>query len=421
MYIFFFRKFPDLDHLAPVIYKTSIITNKKILVLCQNPHFNFKDDYRIKFLVKKKNVTVDYIYNKNMNKSKIAYKIISYFILNSYLYKDFFKAKSFNVIALNFLTLPIKIFVNRFFGFLYQKLVVEIFFSYSWCYEFLKTLNPKTIVFDHIGCDKYLTMNIMKASKDLNIKSLSLPHGAPLFSKGYHAKNSNIYDKEIKLNFNKVIVANKRIANHRIINGYKKRKIKVLGSSRFSNEWIKIHDEIIPSQIVDLTNKIKIVYFERSAMLDKDKIVLAKNFLESMNNFKHIKLAVKPSVRSNKTKLNNQKNIINGDKINSVNLINWADIVIGSTSSILIESFIKNKLFIYPKFLQDDPMIFEEYKSCCIINSISELENVIKKINDNKTFKPYSRKNTLSMLEETIYNGNKNNDVLKDYAYEILI
>ena len=52
MYIFFFRKFPDLDHLAPVIYKPH--NNKKILVLCQNPHFNFKDDYRINSLLRKK-------------------------------------------------------------------------------------------------------------------------------------------------------------------------------------------------------------------------------------------------------------------------------------------------------------------------------------------------------------------------------
>ena len=79
MYIFFFRKHNDLDHLTPVIYKTSSIANEKILALCQNPSFDFQDDYRVNFLTKKKNITFDYVYN--IHQPTIFHKISSYFTI----------------------------------------------------------------------------------------------------------------------------------------------------------------------------------------------------------------------------------------------------------------------------------------------------------------------------------------------------
>ena len=50
MIYFFIRRYNDIDHIVPIIYKTALSRNYKILVLCLNNDIDIDKDFRLKFL-----------------------------------------------------------------------------------------------------------------------------------------------------------------------------------------------------------------------------------------------------------------------------------------------------------------------------------------------------------------------------------
>ena len=93
--------------------------------------------------------------------------------------------------------------------------------------------------------------------------------------------------------------------------------------------------------------------------------------------------------------------------------------VIGSVSSILVEVLMQGKILLYPKYFQDEEMLFEEMGACWAVHSYQELEDALKKIQLNPAGRPYSSKDVEKFLEETVYAGSYGKDVLNEYAHFI--
>ena len=89
MILFFIRRYNDIDHIAPVIYKISSSTNEKLIVLCLNPSLPIKEDYRLRFLRKNYGVKIDYLYN--FFTINITQKIIGMLLINKNINNTFMK------------------------------------------------------------------------------------------------------------------------------------------------------------------------------------------------------------------------------------------------------------------------------------------------------------------------------------------
>ena len=109
----------------------------------------------------------------------------------------------------------------------------------------------------------------------------------------------------------------------------------------------------------------------------------------------------------------------NVQSINSHNLIKWADVVIGMSSSIVLGVLMQGKTYISPKYFRKKKMVHEEHGACWTVNSIKELEEALIKLKSNPSYKPYNSENIENFLTEIVYAGEKNKDVLG--AYEGLI
>ena len=62
MYLFFVRRYNDIDHIVPIIYRMAKDGVKDIKIFCTNLRLDLKRDFRILFLEKKFNIISEYYF-----------------------------------------------------------------------------------------------------------------------------------------------------------------------------------------------------------------------------------------------------------------------------------------------------------------------------------------------------------------------
>lgn len=363
------RKYPDIDSFSPII---DFLAKKKIkiIILSLNLADDFRKDFRISYLLKKYS-NLEFIHISEC----FLLNFLQFFFLNSEMFlinKSLFYR--FVHIIIN------KLKINNFLrNILFNRSNIKF-----------KNLRVNKIIIDHLTPKKIFYFNFyfnfLKKSK---IKILSIPAGLPLYVR--HPKAWNKAKKEISdLSYivDTLVLQHKYWADE--INRYRKTdssKIKILGTPRYLSSWRKTLSKIVPMQKIDYElNKLNIVYMDSNNPdhIDfpeqKEKTII---YLSKMNN---INLKFKPHPRSNKIYVNIPDNVEVVRSVESINLIKWADIIIGDISAIMIEAILSNKIFISLRYLrkQQNQMIYEKFKACEIAYSLNDLIKIIQKNHDQK-------------------------------------
>jgi hypothetical protein len=138
---------------------------------------------------------------------------------------------------------------------------------------------------------------------------------------------------------------------------------------------------------------------------------------EQLYRLDGIKVLIKPHTRTEKeTYLYENLPAFNVSDVSSVELCDWADVILVIASSIMLESLIQNKPVLYLKYLHENMTIYDQYKACWTINSEAELETALVSLKRNKTAVPYFTGNVSRFISDFVYNGNRKQDILKGYV-----
>ena len=167
-------------------------------------------------------------------------------------------------------------------------------------------------------------------------------------------------------------------------------------------------------------DKLKVVYMDMGPNRYDEFKPIAEETLRKISSLDFVHLLLKPHTRSNRANLALPDNVENVRSINSHNLIKWADVVIGMSSSIILGVLMQNKVYISPTYFRQIEMVYEEHGACWMVDSIDELENALITLKEDPTFKPYSQKSIDNFLTEIVYAGEKDKDVLGSYKELIL-
>lgn len=363
------RKYPDIDSFSPII---DFLAKKKIkiIILSLNLADDFRKDFRISYLLKKYS-NLEFIHISEC----FLLNFLQFFFLNSEMFlinKSLFYR--FMHIIIN------KLKINNFLrNILFNRSNIKF-----------KNLRVNKIIIDHLTPKKIFYFNFyfnfLKKSK---IKILSIPAGLPLY-----VRHPKAWDKAKKEISDLSYIVDTLVLQHKYwadeINRYRKTdssKIKILGTPRYLSSWRKTLSKIVPMQKIDYElNKLNIVYMDSNNPdhIDfpeqKEKTII---YLSKMNN---INLKFKPHPRSNKIYVNIPDNVEVVRSVESINLIKWADIIIGDISAIMIEAILSNKIFISLRYLrkQQNQMIYEKFKACEIAYSLNDLIKIIQKNHDQK-------------------------------------
>jgi CDP-glycerol glycerophosphotransferase (TagB/SpsB family) len=129
-----------------------------------------------------------------------------------------------------------------------------------------------------------------------------------------------------------------------------------------------------------------------------------------------VQVVVKPHTRNGKeAEMYKSLSLANVSDISSVELAEWADVMLVVGSSIIIEALARHKPALYLKYLHENTTEYEEFGACWIINDEDELRDALLSLRDKKGHVPYTDENVDRWLAEVIYGGQNERDVLRVY------
>jgi len=419
MYLFFVRRYNDIDHIVPIIYRMAKDGVKDIKIFCTNFQLDLKSDFRISFLFKEYNIKAEYY---------LLYKPIGF---KHYLFITLARLLIYYKYNINFSSRMATKYLKQF----YNESFINKYYDEKWALQLIDSLNPGTVIFDWQKPKPFL-YSFINGTKKKDIPLLLVPHGMFIASNNYILKKEVVNDrvenyKENWKYFDFAISQHKRFADRVKAGGYDSDRIIILGSTRFCSEWREVLEKINPVSKYKkkLNNGINVVYMDhrQEYRFYEDEVIESINKLANLDS---INLVVKPTTgRTHKSmaydelgilKRENCPDITFEENITSDSLIEWADVVICTISSIGIEALLQNKILIHPQYFHENTLLYSEMNACWTVNNYQELEGAIQKIKLDSNYKPYSQADVDKFIEYVVYGHKKNRDVLGDYKDFIL-
>jgi hypothetical protein len=389
--------------------------NYAVAVYCLNPEYDLKDDYRLNFL-RKLGIDVDYIYKDIYHNLGIFHRFLSFLFLLCFA----IKRNSENNFGSYFM--PVKKMVGK-----YAQIIGDRIYSFAkgkyysreWAFNFIKKKGAKVLCFDWVK-PKHSVVGVFIAAADLmSIPTLALPHGVFIYTN----KNITIESRPLptydKLNqYDGVIVQNELFREFMIRSGLKGEKISVLGSARYCKEWIQQNKKILPRTLdadTNGTDRLRIVFMTTKLRyrINIDKLLAT---LDLLANFNGIDVKIKPHTRTAKESyIYENLPLVNAAETSSVELCEWADVVVVIGSSIILEPLTESKPVLYLKYLHENTTIYEEYGACWIIRSEDELKDALNDLKRNRNKVAYSAESVNHFISDIIYSNQMERNILKDY------
>jgi len=414
MYLFFVRHFNDIDHFTPIVWKMHK-DNYPVAVYCMNPEYDIQSDYRLQFL-RDEGVKVDFLYNDFEQSLGLLQRIVRFLFISTLAIER--KLISDLQSQLSFLSRAFGRLAGKIGSRLY-KFARRRFYNINWARDLLEQSGAQALCFDWIRPHKYVVDVLLKVAKEMSIPTLSLPHGVFLYTNDsvrIAPRGEMRFEKYYRYDY--IIVQNKLFKEIISKSGIDKEKIFVLGSARYCNEWMEQNRKIIPRKIESNNGnaeKLKIVLMTTRPHYRINVERMVKTF-DILSNFSEIETVIKPHTRSgDEAKMYENVPLSNVSELSSVELCEWADVVLVIASSIIIEALAQGKPALYLKYLHENITEYEEFGACWTIHDENELQDALMSLRDGKRDVPYTDQNVKRWLAEIISGGKSERDVLKDY------
>jgi hypothetical protein len=413
MYLFFVRHFNDIDHLTPVAWKMST-NNNPVAVYCMNPRYDHRGDYRLSFL-KSQGVTVDNLHNPIDRQRGRLHEL-----LNSAMHKAFAGQKRFVPDSQG---PPIYKRLLGYFasqvGTLFYRLLRFGYYDFRWARSVLKKSGARAICFDHVMPGLYVVGNLLKAAQEMDIPSFSLPHGVHLYTNEATKPKATDARRMLKFNaFDYIIVPNRLRKDLLVRSGVSAEKIFVLGSARYSDEWLTQNKKILPRKIAPQgngQNRLKVVFLPSKPQCQVD-LKRLKATCDTLAAMKNIDIMVKPHTRTGGEKhLFDENSLPDASHILTAELCEWADVSVVVGSSVITEALMQKKPALYLKYLHANTTLFEELGACWTINDEKELQNALMSLQKNRADVPYEETQVSDYVKQVVYGGRAEKGVLENY------
>ena len=419
MYLFFVREFNDIDHITPIVWKMRQ-DNYPLAVFCLNPEYDLHRDYRLRFL-KKQGVKVNYIFDEFGRALGPAHRIMRFIARACFAVANRLDNHSRTLFSAGLATLQkrAKKIGKRFYKRCRQK-----FYDISWARNIIEQSGAQVVCFDHVNPKRYVVNILLTAAGEKSIPAIALPHGVFIYTNNFVRTGSIEEGRYEKFNrFDCIITQNKLRQAVLTRAGVHKERISVLGSARYCKEWMAQNKMILPRTMQSKTEdpgRLKVVFMTTRFAYRIDVDRMLKTF-DLLSELKGMEIVVKPHTRSGKeAKVYERILLANVYEYSSVELCEWADVMLVIGSSILIETLVQRKPVLYLKYLHENTTEYEELGACWTIHDETELKDALLSLQANKANVPYTEENINRFLSEIIYGGRDEKDVLGDYENFII-
>ncbi|MDA9982377.1 hypothetical protein N9H39_06495 [Gammaproteobacteria bacterium] len=374
-----------------------------------NPGYDIRRDHLLTYLREQQSCTVAYIYQAFM--PTVLHRIFHYFVC----------VLPFTDWILHFRGLRDlvqsggrKLHLSRYRTYLYNP---------NWAIRMLEKHKTNLLVVDLLKRKhKHIYYELSTAADTLGIRILALNHATQLRDEEASTQRKDRIAKDLSKRFvwmDKFIVHSENDKLAMTVDGVPESKIKVVGSARYCSEWSQTLNTLIPEHEPKAEKSRLRVLIIDGMPVDLDVPAVRQAALK-INELNNVDLVVKGIVREGAGILHSLRDkIILDTKTLTLALIRWADVVIATKSSVILEIYNQNKIFVFPKYWSTRPMLFEKFSACWPVNSDEELISALQSIRDENYTLPYGSEQVSNLQSVVIYDGDITKDVLNEYLMEI--
>ncbi len=406
--------------MTPVIWKIAG-AGRPCAVYCLNPRYDLDNDYRLR-LIRHLDVPVEYIYNQGgtVNVLSVIRRLCVYLFLKGFqIERTIEQMASSN----NFFLLLAKRGIAGLAEIVFSK-TRKLLFNTNWADAFIRQANPSVLCFDWVRPKNTVVKKLLQAARKHGIRTLALPHGVFVYKNKDISVEEKILTVYEKLKpFSAVVVQNKLFRDFMVESGLEGNKIHVLGSSRYCNEWVQENLKILPRSMNPQNNenkKLKVVFMTTKLRYKVDGERLQRT-ISRLATDNALSVIVKPHTRTGEELcLYNDLPLKTADDISSVELCEWADVVMVIASSIILEAIAQKKPVLYLKYLHANETIYEEYNACWTINTEDELIDALQILKTDPHKRNYTQESEEKFMSDIVGEGVGENRVLDDYAAFII-
>lgn len=420
--------------MTPVVYRfIKEGYENKIKIYSNNYNNDINTDYRIRFLNKKYGIRIQQTID-------VSWGGIKRYCFKKYQINLMDKNNGNKKYLLIFkITKKIKsIFWITILKCFSKDISFEKLYDVSWCKEFLERNKATLLVFDVSAGGKKTSKYLIQAARDMNIPVLALPNACNITAEKFKYKRNA--DLSNMAYFNKIAVHRKAFKKHYVRSGLDPKKIKVIGSPRFCDEWhqVLMNNSIFPSfksknidkkllKVLLIIAFIPEKYLKSSFYTIRTPSEIRENQIQMVKTLKQLRfinLVIKTHPSFNKfehipPEINNCGEIVTSQE-DTHSLCEWSDIVISTSSSAVLSAFNLKKPVIFPKYIDGAHMAFDEMNCCVSVDNNKKLESVINSIHNHNFKTPYGDENIKKFLDHVTSDGVVDRDVLQGYVDFIL-
>jgi len=398
--IFMVREYNHLDQLTPII--ETLIDRYIVIILMSDQNYDYNKDMNLEYLKNKYEDLRTYsLYNVYLSDSIVMSLIYK-------LHKKLFKLRDIKISkyidkVLKFPTVISNIVLCR--------------------YKNAHTINLNTLL-ETLDCDiansvlvtdfggDELYEQILIQSKAINLCTVGILHGLNIYTNKLLIKNQLSYEMKNNENFKYADYLNYMVPYcslgvETLKNAYQTQVVK-LPSLRYTQEWIenrKKREKVFSTQF---DNYLKIVYMVSS---ENYNIWTNEEYktMKMISLIEGIVLVIKPHPRTLVTvdkmrHLESDKFIIVDNNTSSSALVDWCDIVMFTSSSILLECLVQKKKILYMRYLHCNSINLEKFKS--LFYDINTRDDVLI---------------TIEQIIKKSYESKMDNDELKEYLFDYIL
>lgn len=356
--LFFLRHYNDIDHITPVIWKWTESGHTCDVVLIGNSRF--RNDYRIRFLRGLKGVRLAYVADVLTPLEFVGW---------------FFQT----LILIRSLRRPFIGPVMRWLENTYDARRREPLWKRTAQRLLTRTFGPDdegVVVFDWIERNSSICVEWVKimlsTAEAMGLGTVSLPHGdSPHASQLIRRRELRLEPDTTFANagiFERVVVPNE-LCSVRFRPFMDDRKLAVLGSPRYCDEWLtKLATFMPPSPLLRSNSRLKVVMFLRKSNFSTFWEEVGE-VVRVVASFPGVELVIKPHTRGgwqqSLTKdfsLRRLENVsVAGGNVHSIYLMNWADVIIDLATSVVFEAVKANKPVLAADYLHAGRSALAEY------------------------------------------------------------
>ena len=304
-------------------------------------------------------------------------------------------------------------------GILCYKLLRFFYYDLRWAHSILQTSGARAVCFDHVMPGLYVVRSFLQAAREMAIPSFALPHGVHLYTNEATKPKSTDARRAAKFNeFDYIVVPNQLRKDLLTESGVSAEKISVLGSARYSTEWLDQNKKIITrglSSQENSANRLKVVFLPSKPQCQVD-LTRLKATCDILNGMKDMDIRIKPHTRAGGEKyLFDKTRLTDASQMLTAELCEWANVALVVGSSVITEALMQNKPALYLKYLHTNTTLFEELGACWTIHNENELEHALMSLKENTALVPYETAGVQDYIEEVVYGGSAETNVLEKY------